>query len=131
MSFEEAVNQVAAAETQEQALKIAYDILTSRHHGSRFATLTHFFQIFETNVDRLWEAKGPLLCTNFNYLLKAILTESGKFTDDAFRSRWTMIWLISPHQYLQIRVEGERWIDIDMWGKMYGVPFGSHAHGFK
>ena len=34
------------------------------------------------------------------------------------------------HQYAQVKVD-EQWIDIDLYGATYGIPFGKHAFMFK
>ena len=30
------------------------------------------------------------------------------------------------HQYVRIKVDN-KWVDVDMWGEKFGVPFGKHA----
>jgi hypothetical protein len=44
--------------------------------------------------------------------------------------KWTQIWYISPHQYLQIRVDNNEWINVDVWANVYDIKFGDYAHGF-
>ncbi len=66
-----------------------------------------------------------------NWLLKILLVGSGWFSEDDIRERWTLIWGISPHQYLTVRLKEGRVLHVDVWGRTYGVPFGDYAHGFN
>lgn len=130
MSFEEAVSEIVNTLNKKEALRKAYEILTAKYRGYRFKTYMRFFDMFETDIKTLWAKNGFLHCTSLNFLLKELLKRSGKFTDQDFKTRWTLIWFISPHQYLHVQVDNGEWVAIDMWGKAYGIQFGDYAHGF-
>ena len=66
-----------------------------------------------------------------NYLLHTLLIGSGHFENKDIQAHWTQIWLVSPHQYLTVVLKDGRQIEIDPWGRAYGVSFGSHAYGLK
>lgn len=59
-----------------------------------------------------------------------LLMKSGHFTDDDIETRWTLLWFVSPHQYLRVRLDNEQWANVDVWANVYGIPFGDYAHGF-
>lgn len=127
--IEETIDNLKESHNQEECLKKTYEILSTKYRGYRIKTYTRLFDIFERDIEKLWNKEGFLHCTNINYLMRVLLMRSGCFTEDDIRIRWTQIWLISPHQYLQVRI-GNKWIDVDIWARAYGIPFGDHAHGF-
>ena len=93
--------------------------------------LAKLFDLFNVDIDTIWSKSGFLHCTNMNYLMKILLLGSLKFDEKDIEFRWTLIHCYSPHEYLRIRVRDKEWLDIDLWGKVYGIKFGSHAHGFN
>jgi len=68
-------------------------------------------------------------CTNINRILKSLLIGSGLFREEDIRIKWTLIWYVSPHQHVQVRI-GDRWINVDIWAHAYGIEFGDYTHGF-
>ena len=123
------INEIKKSLSKEECLKKAYEILATKYRGYRIITYLKLFDVFKRDVNTLWRKNGFLHCTNINYLLRTILIRSNFFTEDEICLRWTQIWYISPHQYLQIKVD-DRWIDIDIWAHVYGIEFGDHAQGF-
>lgn len=115
--------------SQEECLKEVYKVLSEKYRGFRIITYLRILGVFRKDVQFLWRQSGFMHCTNINYLFRVLLVKSGKFNEDDVRIRWTMIWCISPHQYLQVRLN-DKWIDVDVWGKSYGVEFGDHSYGF-
>ena len=123
------VNELKQSPNQEACLRKAYNILITKYRGVRVKTYTRLFEAFTRDLGKLWRKNGFLHCTNINYVLRALLITSGWFKEADIRLVWTQIWLISPHQYLQVKV-GEQWINIDIWAYVYGIKFGDNAHGF-
>ncbi|MFZ3032364.1 MAG: hypothetical protein WA082_05030 [Candidatus Moraniibacteriota bacterium] len=117
--------------SQEAALRYAYDVLLRRYHGYRMLTFLRLDRFLITDIDTLWQKQGFLHCNQTSYLLRTFLVASGKFVPEAIESKWTQIWFFSPHQYLVITLEGGKEVEVDLWGRAYGIPFGSHAHGFQ
>ena len=115
--------------SQEQCLQEAYSLLTKKYHGNRMKTLLRFPDLFPRSIDEPWLRSGFLHCTNLNWILRTLLVNSGHFSAQDVRTRWTLLWFISPHQYLQIAMKDEEKINIDVWAKVYGIPFGDYAHG--
>lgn len=74
--------------------------------------------------------KGFLHCTKLNYLIRILLIKGGLFKEEDIELRWTSTWLIFPHQYLKVKINKNKFINVDLWGKAYGIPFGSYARGF-
>lgn len=82
------------------------------------------------DVNKLWRKNGFMHCTNVNYVMKFLLVKSGFFEESDIIQQWTQVWYISPHQYLKIRIKDNQFVNIDIWGKVYGINFGDFAKGF-
>lgn len=124
------VEQIRAMGDAHASLRYAYGILIEKYYGDRMKTITRMLHIFQNDPELIWKRSGFLHCTGFNRLLKYLMLESGRFTPDQIRFRWTLIFGFSPHEYLQVKI-GEKWISVDGWGARYGVPFGEYARFFK
>ena len=111
---------------KEACLRAAYGILAAKYHGGRLQTALRFWEIFY-GLDRLWAKRGFMYCTNLNRLLRFLLLSSGLFQPEDIRERWTLLWFVSPHQYLSVRLEDGRWIDVDSWEETFGVRLGKHT----
>ena len=123
------VSNLKKSRDKKECLKKVYEVLTKKYHGDRMKTYLHFFSVFTKDPKSLWRRNGFLHCTNLNYLARILLVRSGFFTEADLRLRWALIWCVSPHQYLQVHLDNT-WINIDLWGRIYGIPFVDHAHGF-
>ena len=123
--------ELRAAKTQEECLRRAYDIVSRRFRASRAHTYILLHKILRKNVDRLWKQRGFLHCTHLNQFVKILLVYSGWFAPGDIRARWTLVSGVSPHQYLRVRMKDGRHMDVDVWGRTYGVPLGKHARGFN
>ena len=62
--------------------------------------------------------------------MRILLVKSELFDEEDIKLKWTLVWHISPHQYLTIKINQNEYINIDLWGKAYGINFGDYAHGF-
>jgi hypothetical protein len=124
----EIVSDLKKLNTQEEVLKAVYNIVTTRYHGGKIATYTKLFNILSSEAEDLWNRSGFMHCTNQNYLLTLLLIKSGKFKEEDIKPKWTNLYGISPHQYLEIRLDS-RFVDVDAWAATYGIEFGDHAHG--
>lgn len=122
--------EIGREPSQEAALRYAYDALGKKYRGYRILTFLRLDCLFIHNLSTLWERSGFLHCHHLNYLLRTLLVASGKFQNDAIVAHWTQIWLFSPHQYLTVEFADGRKVEVDLWGLVYGIPYGSHAHGF-
>lgn len=122
-------DELKKSPSKEECLKKAYGILISRYRGHRVETYTKLFDVLKHDIATLWDKSGFLHCTNLNYLLRALLVRSDFFTEDEMRLRWTHIWYVSPHQYVQVKID-DKWINVDIWAYAYGIKFGDNAHGF-
>jgi hypothetical protein len=117
------------SKTKEECLKLAYDILTKKYQGKRFLTYFFIHRLFEKNIENIWKRNGFLHCTTMNYLLKTLLINSNFFKEKDIKFKWTLVWLISPHQYSQVNL-GDKKINVDIWGANHGIKFGDYARGF-
>lgn len=116
---------------QEAALRYAYDVLLKKYRGYRLLTLLRLDRFLITDIDTLWQKRGFLHCNQMNYLLQILLVASGRFALEGIETCWTRIWLFSPHQYVIVTLQSGEKVEIDLWGAAYGIPFGTHAYGFR
>jgi hypothetical protein len=130
MSLQGAIHRVAEASTREEAIHRAYDVLTARYRGGRLETYTLFWRLFENDIEKMWARTGFLHCTKLNRLLRYLLTESGWVKAEEIQFCWTLVWLVSPHQYVRVRQSNGVILPVDVWAAQYGTPYGDYAHGF-
>jgi len=123
------INEIKKSLNKEECLKMTYDILVAKYRGNRIKTYMKLFDVFKHYIDMLWSKNGFLHCTNINYVMRTLLIKSNFFKEDDIRLKWTLIWYVSPHQYLQVKVD-DKWINVDIWAYVYGIKFGDNAHGF-
>lgn len=123
------VDELKESSNEEECLRRAYEILSKRYRGRRVRTWVRIFEVFETDVEKLWTKEEFLHCTNINYLLRILLIKSGSFNDEDICLIWTQIWLVSPHQYVKVKAGNSR-INVDIWAHAYGTQFGKYASGF-
>jgi hypothetical protein len=114
---------------QDECLRGAYAILSEKYRGYRAKTYLRFFEIFTHDPKKLWQRNGFMHCTNINYLLRILLVGSGFFKEEDIRLKWTQVWFVSPHQYVQVKIGGN-WIDVDIWARPFEIKLGDHAHGW-
>jgi hypothetical protein len=124
------VEELKLSANKEECLKQAYKIMTSRYRGFRFRTYIKIYEAFETDLEKLWCKTGFLHCHVINYLLRVLLVKSGWFDDDDIQLKYSLIWYVSPHQYLQVKVGENKFINVDTWNHHYGKRFGDYARGF-
>lgn len=123
------VDEIKKSSGKEECLKKTYEILIAKYHGSHGKTYTKLIDVFEHDIGTLWSKSGFMHCTNINYVLRTLLIKSDFFKDEDICLKWTLVWYISPHQYVKVRVDN-RWVDVDIWAYAYGIKFGDYAHGF-
>lgn len=122
--------QLQKLQTKEQYLKGAYDFITTRYESKRLDTAFKLFGLYSTSLENLWNRKGFMHCTNQNYLLAMLLVRGGLFAESDIKPQWALVDLC-PHQYLKIKLHDGQWVEVDCWGRHYGIGFGNHAHGFN
>ena len=125
------VDKLKKSKNKEDCLKRVYDILSKKYVGDRLKTYTRLFDLIVSDINKLWSKKGFMHCTNINYLMRILLVNSGLFKDEDIKSKWTLIWYFSPHQYLKVRLSQNKFVNVDVWGKVYRIKFGDYAHGFN
>ena len=129
--LEQIINKLRLVDDKEKCLRLAYDFTLSRYRGYRIKTFTKIFELFSYDIEKITHKRGFLHCTNLNYLFRFILIKSGCFSEDEITQKWTLVNYISPHQYLRVRIDTNKLINIDLWGNAYGVALGDYAHGFN
>ncbi len=126
----EAVEEVRSTNNKKQALEKAYVILTAKYRGYKFMTYLKLWLLWEVDLNKIWRRSGFLHCTSMNYLLRILLVKSGWFTEDDIHLAYSLIWYISIHQYLKVRLAERKWINVDIWYHYYGKGLGEYGHGF-
>lgn len=129
--MQDSVKIIAQQLDQEKALQVAFEIITKKYQSYRVLTFLRLDCLLRHDVNWLWEKRGFLHCHHMNYLLRLLLVKSGWFTNEVVQTCWTQIWLFSPHQYLKVSLDDGRTLEVDPWGRDYGILFGSHAHGLQ
>lgn len=124
------VGQAMRLQDQEKIVRFFYDELLKKYKGYRLLTFIRLDRFLINDLDTLWGINGFLHCNHLNYLMYTLLLSTNRFFSDDIDIIWTQIWLISPHQYLKVHLLNKD-LDIDLWGNIYGVPFGGYAHGFQ
>ena len=122
------IEDLRKSKNKRECLTKAYLILTSKYPGSRVKTYVLFHKAFNNDVNKLWR-ESFLHCTSTNYLLRILLIKSGLFKDEDIIPKWTLVYYLSPHQYLNIKLD-KKHVNVDLWGKSYGIKFGDYARGF-
>lgn len=115
--------------TKEQVLQRVYTIITKRYQGRRLHTMLKIFDLFSSSAQDLWNRTGFMHCTNQNFLIALLLIRSGKFKESDIKRKWTLYWGLTPHQYLDIKVQ-KSWIKVDGWSSAYGIGIGDYARWF-
>jgi hypothetical protein len=129
--MQELIKTLKKSKSKRKCIKKAYFFLSKKYKGNRINTYLRFFDLFTNDVNKIWAKNGFLHCHIINYLMRILLIKSGHFTEDDIKLKWTLVWYISPHQYLNIKINEKESINIDIWGKVYGIKFGDYAHGFN
>lgn len=124
-------DEMARMSTQEEVVRFVYEALTKKYRGYRVLTFLRLDQLCITDIETLWGIQGFLHCHHMNYLLRTLLLSNGQFAPEDIEARWTDVWFVSPHQYLVIHLKNGERVEVDLWAKVYGIPFGKHAHGFQ
>lgn len=127
--------EVKIAELKEGAapavfLRRAFDWIVGRWGGSRSGLFTAFGRLFDTRLSTILKTEGYMHCTTMNYLLRVMAVKSGLFEDREIEQVLTHSWYIAPHQYLRVRLDGGKTIDLDPWNYQFGIDYGSHGRGF-
>jgi hypothetical protein len=123
------VTKLRKLKTREEVLNEAYQIIVKRYYGKRLYTHLKLFSAFSNGIQDLWNRSGFMHCSNQNYLLTFLLIKSGKFKADDIKPKWTLYWGVSPHQYLKVRIDHNKIVNVDTWSANYGIRLGDYAHG--
>ncbi|MDP3957795.1 MAG: hypothetical protein Q8Q10_04850 [bacterium] len=123
--------EISQREDQRTAVRYAYEALAKKYRGFRIYTFIRLDRFFITDLATLWKISGFLHCNHLNYLLRTLLIASKQFIPENVEAHWTQIWFFSPHQYLVFHLKNGESLNVDLWGKVYGIPFGTYAHGFQ
>lgn len=128
LGMQRAVDKIKKIQSQSRCLIKAYEIMIKRYRGRHFMVYTRPIPIFSFDIEKLWNRAGLMHCHNMNYLMRILLVKSGFFKNEDIENHWTIIKYISLHQYLRVRLDNDKHIDVDIWGASHGVKFGNYLH---
>jgi hypothetical protein len=112
------------SETKMDYLKKSCQEISDRYTSRpRYYLREPISGFWETNVTKIWEGTADRPSTVQNYMLKLLLTKSGRFTEEDIITVNTYCG-ITPHQYLKVRVDGGEWVAVDVWDKERPHAFG-------
>lgn len=122
------INQLKKSKNKEDCLRKAYNFLSKKYIGCHI--YERLFDLFVTDLNKLWSKNGGAHCTNLNYLLRVLLVKSRVLKDKDIELKLTWIY-IAPHQYLKIRLGKTKFVNVDAWGAKHGIKFGDYARSFN
>ena len=128
--MQKVVAMLKRSKSRKDCIRKAYDVLAGKYKGRRLNTYLLFHQLFMYDLEKLWKKSGFLHCTNMNYIMRILLIRSGFFKDEDIRFRYSLIWYISIHQYLEVKLGKGSSMYVDVWGADNCVELGDHARGF-
>jgi hypothetical protein len=129
--LEKVIKDLKKSKDKQDCLKKAYNILAFRYSAYFFSTYFYLHELFYKNINKLFGKQKRMICTNFNYLMRILLVKSGFFSDKDIKIKWTQIWFVSPHQYLNVKINEKKTLNIDTWAKTFDIEFGDYAHGLN
>ena len=110
-------------------LQKAYDVVNSRYTSPSMGYLKEPQRLVIKNIDSLWTSEGYLPCDKQNYVLKVMLVKSKWFNETDVKETLTSC-IITPHYYLNIKLNNNSYVYADMWGADHGYKLGEHASGY-
>lgn len=128
-TFEKIIEHLRTRSDKEEALKEAYKIVSTRFKSSRWKLIVRVSRAFMKNPDKMW-AKKFLYCYQDNYLLRLLLVKSGWFKDEDIKLKYSFVYYLIPHQYLKVKIKDNQYMNVDPWGRDYGIKLGDYLYGF-
>lgn len=125
------INKFAESKNKDIILKKCFNYVVSKQKGGRLNMILKINRLSKDNFEDIWRRKGFMYCTAMNYLLRIMLVKSGFFKDEDIELKLTNTWYIVPHQYLRIKMNERKFINVDPWAYQFGIDFGNYGHGFK
>jgi len=111
------------------AVERAMDILSEKYECQRIVGAFMLWKLYESDPNKLWERKGHTHCTQLNYLLRLMLVRSGHLKDSDIKFGYSLVFYISPHQYLLVTINDKE-VALDPWNYDLGASVGKYAVGF-
>lgn len=94
-----------SSKSDEEFIQKCFSLLISFQKGPRGQLFLHFKRLFWVDLDYLFNFRGYFHCTTINYLLRVMLTESGRFSPQHIQAKTTNVWFVMPHQYLRVKTK--------------------------
>jgi hypothetical protein len=113
-------------------LRAVLEEVKERYVVTRRQHFTKPWILFRTDLSLLWHAQrgDNQACHVLNFLVKAILVASGRFTDGEVEGH-VVFYHLNIHQYLRVKIAGNM-IAVDPWGHLAGkTELGEYAAMFS
>lgn len=125
----EEIQNIKRQPTAYQAIQYAMELLSHKYQSLRFKSFSRFWRIHEKDPNKLWKRTGFLHCTQQNYLLRVLLVKGNKIQDENIKLGYSLVWNVSPHQFLIVKYKGEN-LALDPWNYDRGAHIDAYAAGF-
>jgi hypothetical protein len=115
--------------TKEQYARKSFDFVAERFKKVNRCWLK--FPWRNMFFNNMWKMKGKgLPCHMQNFFYQKLLLK--RFNKEEIKTIITQSWEkgMAIHFYSKIKLK-EKWVDVDVWAKKWGVPFGKNVHNTK
>ncbi len=129
-SMEKKIKEFAKDNNKGKFVKRCFDFLVSIHHGSRINMILKFVDLYRNNINYIWNHRGFFHCTTLNYILRIMLVKSNLFKDEDIELKISNTLYIAPHQYMKIKMDNGKFLNVDVWAYQFGIDFNDYGHGF-
>jgi len=128
--MESIIQKYSQSKNKEIFLRKSYEYLTKKYNIKRLYVIIKFPELFKQRVESLWNRKGYIHCISLNYLLRIMLIRSGLFSEHDIELKISNTWFIALHQYLRVKINQKKYVNVDPWTHTFGIEFGDYGHGF-
>lgn len=134
------IDRISAAHPDQLAfITAALNTLRERYIVTRRQQFTHPWILFRKDIAAIWEKQlgDNQACHVLNFVMKAMLVKSGRFTDQQVTGHITF-YHMNLHQYLTVATDSGL-VYVDPWGYLarktdigeYGTGFGKEGVPIK
>jgi hypothetical protein len=107
-----------------------YHNITKKFKGKKLCFIRYFTKNFIFNPKKILSLENDCLpCQQYNKLFQSYLLSSGRFTKDQIKTQFTnKLPKVLIHVYTEVTLKDNTKINVDLWGKDFGVPFNKTIH---
>ena len=112
--------------TRRMLLEKILEFQLSNFYSEMHQVWNQFSLLFEDSFQKLWDKKGFLHCHQQAYVLRRLLLETKRFSEDDLAYRITFCYG-NIHEYLLVNIgdsENKEWIKVDAYAMSLGFRLG-------